>query len=236
MPSRIHVTAIDAFALKLALQRMANQSMGNGVTDVFIEKTESRATTGDEGEIEYLMFTVERYAMNGTGFHVGYEKFTAALPIFHGPDLGIANCTTPHSKDVVFPASMEISEITPAQEPHTYTPKEALAFIDDWDEWSEEAKSALVGPDRSSERSRQSLDDEALLQIAHDLGMSEGDYTPPDDDFAWQKLDYHLNEALADLPTGQFDPKEGAWSVKFRDGEVAHEYEPVRVPGVKYER
>ena len=205
MNSRINIEAVGALALKLALERCEKASMGNGVTDVFVEK--------DEGLIEWLMFTVERYAMDGAGFHAGYETFIGAMQIFHGPDLGILSLMTPHAKEVVFPSAMDVSEIIPAEDPHEYTVEEARAFLEEWHDHLE----ALDSDDA-----------DYILQTAFDYGMGEGDYCPPDDDFAYQELDHHLQEALKDLPDGRFDPETRAWSIVFDDGEIAIQYPPVR--------
>ncbi len=210
---RIHITAVDALALKLALQRMADQSLGYGITSVYLSQDDS-----------HLMFTVERYAMDGLGHHVGHETFTAELKIFFGPELGIASCATPHSKTVVFPAAFDVHEIIPAQEEHVYTIGEAIDFLKNAQDYNENAK---------FERDNMSTDD--IIQAAHDLGMSEGDYCPPDDDFAYQELYHHLYEAQANLPSGHFEPSTGVWSIRFPNGEIAHQYEPIRLPGVKYE-
>ena len=112
---------------------------------------------------------------------------------------------------------MEVSEIVPAEEPHAYTETEAIAFLTEMKEWSEEAKDVLDYSEGNE-----------LAQAAHELGLSEYDYCPPDDDFAHQELEHHLNEAMADLPSGYFNSETASWRVKFDDGEIAIQYPPVR--------
>ena len=204
MNSRINIEAVDALALQLAIERCAKASMGYGVTD-------------GQSINNTLLLSVDRYAMDGSGFHVGHETFIGAMQIFHGPDLGILCLMTPHAKEVVFPSSTEVSEIVPAEEPHTYTEKEAIVFLKDIQSWHGEAKDVLELSEGSE-----------LIQAAHELGLSEYDYTPPDDDFAYQELEHHLQEALKDLPSGHFDGETASWSVKFDDGEIAIQYPPAR--------
>lgn len=212
MPSKFQIDCVDALALSYALERLTEHNYGNGVESVVLDEDE-----------EILEFTTSRYAMDGGGFHVGYEKFTAVLELFEirSPYMG----ATPYSGCYVVPDFMDVSW-EPAQEPFQYKIEDAIGFLDEYvDNWREELDDDPAGDD--------------VLQLAFDEGMGEFDYCPPDEDFAYQELQYHLEKALEDMPDGEYqmDEEGRRWNLTFSDGEIVRTFWIERAIGESgYER
>ena len=66
------VQMIDAEALKESLSKILGEN-----------KVEFR----DLGKYDALVFTYDRYAMDGNGYHVGYETYTATITIIYKSNL-----------------------------------------------------------------------------------------------------------------------------------------------------
>jgi hypothetical protein len=226
------IQAVDAHCLFHALERLRHSTMCHGISSV--ELIEEKPPDPDEVYCAvtraedypallkttpgHLIFTAERYAMDGLGSHVGYEKFTASLTLYPFVSGTRHHAATPESNWYVIPESLEVEEIIPAADTPTYKPLAAHAFLKEMDEPNSILADQLEGWDR--------LNAEQKLDLAFDLGLGEGDYTPPDDDFAYQELDHILNQALEDLPFGSFSwAEEGrVWTIQFDDGEVVWSY------------
>lgn len=204
MTSKFQIECVDALALTYALERLTEHSYGNGVESVTLDE--------DAGTLE---FTSSRYAMDGGGFHVGYERFIAAFQLYElkRPCIG----ATPYSGCYVVPDWMEVSW-EPAQEEREYTMAEAIEFLDEYGE-----------PDWRCQTEGFEKD---VLELAFDHGMGEYDYTPPDDDFVHYELRYHLDQALENLPEGDFimDELGRRWVLRFPNGSVARTYWIERYP------
>lgn len=67
-----------------------------------------------------LYFYVSRYAMDGIGYHVGYEQYEGYLPIFQKSQFYIAGLPTSIFPDVVFPSTLEIGDIESAVDEEEY--------------------------------------------------------------------------------------------------------------------
>lgn len=86
MPSKFTINAVDALALYYALERLREHNYGNGVVSVHLFQdrinleVEERILAGHDSGL--MSFITERYAMNGNGHHVGYERFTAHLDLY----------------------------------------------------------------------------------------------------------------------------------------------------------
>lgn len=223
MTSKFKIECVDALALTFALERLSKHNYGNGVESVTLDEASQRH--GHE-DAETLEFVSSRYAMDGAGMHVGYESFTATFQLYplQRPYMG----ATPYSGCFIVPDWMEVAW-EPAQETHEYTAEDARQFLDEYiEDWADE-----IGADATDEDSQRhevpqghGNGDEQLLDLAFDSGMAEYDYTPPDEDFAYQELRYHLDRALEDLPEGDFimDERGRRWELKFADGEVARTF------------
>jgi hypothetical protein len=230
--ARFTIGAVDAHCLYHSLERLRQHNHGNGVSnveepdpeDVYIHVT--RAT--DEWCAEdstvlkttpgLLLFTAERYAMNGVGFHVGYEKFTASLTLYPFVSGIRHHAATPQSKFYVIPETFDVEEIIPATDTPEHTAEDARRFL---------VQMSTPGSLLADQlKDWQLLDGDQRLELAFSLGLGEGDYYPPDHDFAYQELDHILNQALEDLPFGSFSwAEEGrVWTIQFDDGEVVWSY------------
>jgi hypothetical protein len=88
---------------------------------------------------------------------------------------GTLAAITHDDTQVVVPSAMQI-HWEPAQPPITHDEIDAEARL------------------RDNEIPFAAEDD--LVELANEHGLYEGDYSPPDDDFAWQELDHHLNEIV----------------------------------------
>ncbi len=120
-----------------------------------------------------VAFTVGRTAYQANGFHCGYEIYTASLPVRR---LGLGW--------VVFPQEMDV-EWKAAEPERTYTRDEAIEFLDEMfdGKWPHEG---FVWRERLEENPI----DGDIIALAHEYGLSDGDYCQPDDEFAYQHL-YH---------------------------------------------
>lgn len=179
------VKCIDAYSLE--------ETIHNATRNFF---DEGNAWLGDNFETDpYLYFKVERYAMDGNGFHVGYEEFVGRIRLYHKRDLGIHGIPYALSPYVVVPSTMDVHAIKPAEEPTTHTKAEALDYLKEYREFS---NSMLVD---------NSMSDDEIMQEAYDRGLGEGDYYPPDEDFAYQELEnYLMNILIRPMVQAEFHP------------------------------
>jgi len=178
--------AIDAYALEETLVDNAPN-----VGDI------GSAWIGDNFETDpYLYFKLDRYAMNGNGYHVGYEEFVGKLRLYHKGDFAIHGIPYMLSPYVVFPATLEVHTVKPVEDPTEYTKQDALEYLKEYDDQFED--SAMVDLMYS---------DDEILQMAYDKGLGEGDYYPPDEDFAYHELAHHLEYILSkELVQPEFRP------------------------------
>jgi len=145
----------------------------------------------------YLYFKKERYAMNGNGYHVGYEVFVGRLKLYEKSEFYVHGVPYALSPYIVFPNQLEVDGVTPAEEPREYTVHDAVEYL------------KSIGKDEPEFYNFQEYehDPDYIMQLAHDNGMSEGDYFPPDEDFAFHELDHVLQDTIkGGLVQAEFHP------------------------------
>ena len=189
MKTRATIEIVDAIAM---LQALESTGMCNHV------------------EINYddriIYFTMSRYAMDGNGYHVGYEEFTGVFRLYSKRVFNITEMS-PYglSSYFIVPNALEVNEVIPAEQPRIYSKDDAIQYLIDHNKWSSWIPNYVNLLDHWT--------DDELLQEAYDKGMGDGDYFPPDVDFAYEELNYVLNEALDCLPAATFDSSNGTWSL-----------------------
>ena len=185
MKTRDKIEIVDAEALRQALESMCDY-------------------VNISYENELLYFTTTRYATNANGYHVGYERFTGELKLYNKSEFRV-HSMSPYALSGYFvvPDALSVASIEPAEQLKEYTKEEALEFLIEHNKWSSWIPNYVNLLDHYA--------DDELLQEAYDRGMGEGDYFPPDDDFAYEELNHALNEALDCLPAATFDPNTRTW-------------------------
>jgi len=119
-----------------------------------------------DDDTQCVIIHVSRYATDGVGGHMDSHEE------YYGT-LAII----PHNDEkVVVPSAMQI-HWEPARPPVEITEIDAEARLRD------------NGIDFNRE-------EDDLVDLAGEHGLYEGDYCPPDDDFAWQELEHHLSEII----------------------------------------
>ncbi len=174
--SRFSLDCVDAQALYHSLRRSRDKNDGSGYGLIDAQLTDSALT-----------FTVDRYAMDSSGGHVGTEQYTAYFKV--EPSVGFPGRPPASQGFIILDRGFDLA-IEPAQEPIEYTLADALSFLSEYGEGV-----PIPG----------SVSDDEIIQEAHDRGMGEGDYSPPDQDFGYQYVQPFLDEALDDLPEWRFD-------------------------------
>ena len=128
----------------------------------------------------YLYFKIERYAMDGNGYHVGFEEFTGRLKLYQKQEFYVSGIPYALSPYIVFPNQLEVDDIVPAEEEREYTVHDAAEYL----------KSIGLDDPRNWNFQEYEHQPDELMQMAYDNGMGEGDYFPPDEDFAFHELDH----------------------------------------------
>jgi hypothetical protein len=208
--TKFSIECVDAHALYHALLRQQAQSTGNGVSNVEFDTGVPCMYCHGSEQPPALLFTIERFAMDGNGHHVGYEAYLGHLPLYALKPVRTLGGATPFSEWYVIPRSLDVARIVPAREPYEYTVEDALFFLREWFEGEDDP---VLEP---------GLHKDFYLSEAFDRGMGDADYVPPDEDFAYHELERALGQALDDLPEGLFhsDDEGRYWTLQFDDGEV----------------
>lgn len=191
---------IDALALKDALERYLGE---NNVSYVpyWNDPTIDPFLTDTNPDYYILKFTIERVAMDGNGFHVGYEHCSFAAKTIKKSELklsGIPYNLSPHCVNL---DSFEI--VNPI-----ITPDEELPTIDSHDNDCDVFKRDLAFPWNPD---NESFPDDCTCGCNDEWNG----YTPPDDDFWWQEMEgvfyYIMNHNQ--LPDAVFNKDDGTWSI-----------------------
>ena len=153
------------------IQEAMAYSHGNGVESCKVNLLERT-----------VALTCERTVYTASGYHCRTETYTATLYIRKLP------CGY-----VIFPEEMDV-EWEAAQPERTYTRSEAIEFLDEMfdGKWPHEG---VVWRDRLDDNPT----DDDIVSMAHQYGLSEGDYAQPDDSFAWQHLDHFLEQWVNEI-------------------------------------
>ena len=164
--------------LLVKIEQAIEHNHGNGVVSAKIDSSERT-----------VEFVVERTAYGGNDIHCGTESYTASLPI-----------RKLRRSWIVFPSEMDV-EWTPACPKHVYTRDEAIAFLDEhfdgkWPHEGVEWRRDMLGENPT---------DDDIIDLAHEEGMSMGDYQQPDDDFAWQHLHHGFLEPMIEEIKAEHD-------------------------------
>ena len=169
-------------------------------------------------EAKTLQFTIERYACDPMGFHVGYERFTGELKMYNRYELGaIGGSPTGLSPHVVIPDILEVVEVVPAEEPIERTRQDAIEYLDEHfgerEKWIRE-----IGDDLDSIY----FTDDEILHFAYDNGLGENDYYSPDEDFAYSELENSLQLTInsSNFISPEFDVETRTWSIGYREWKV----------------
>jgi len=122
--------------------------------------------------------TIERYAMDGHGYHVGYERFKYTIgPLLTKERMGVYNMGPwGLSKYVFLHADITNCEVKviPAEEEHRPTKTELIEYIIEM----------RKGEYTKTELRKMSKDE--IEDIASNLGYYDGVYYPADEDFAYE--------------------------------------------------
>lgn len=187
MKTKASLEIVDARAFEQTLYRMKDK-YGYGLVSVDLDE-----------QNEILEFTIHRYAMDGNGYHVGYEEFVSQFKLYSKSDFEVTEMSPYNlSNYFLFPHLLEI-DVTPAIEEKEYSMDDAIQYLKD-----------NYGYDDSDIANLE----EEVMQEAYDKGMGEGNYFPPDEDFAWQcAIQPVIEEALANLISAEFDSETRTWTL-----------------------
>jgi hypothetical protein len=189
---------IDALAMKQALEDDVGE---NNVEFIPMWNNPDDETDQMDNPPDYyiLKFVIERMAMDGNGYHVGWERCSYAAKTIKKSELKLSGIPRNMSPHVILPDSFEIIQMI--------HPDEEYPTID-----SHESNCAIHNElPKDHDWNEDPYPDEC------DCGCNDewNGYFPPDDEFWYSELDglmhriFHYNN----LPDAVFNKDDGTWSI-----------------------
>lgn len=194
MQTKVELTIVDARAFEQTLLQLKSR-YGYGLVSVELNEKE-----------KVLQFTIHRYAMDGNGYHVGYEVFTTKFMLHSKSEFEVYQMAPYNLSEYFLFSHLYTIDIEPAEKEREYTIDDAIQYLKDNYGYDDSDINELA-------KRFGDYDPDMILQTAYDEGMGEGDYFPPDEDFANQEISHTIEQALNTLVDASFDSDTRTWTL-----------------------
>ena len=206
------LTFVDAFALKEALENYGSPIESVDILPMWNDSN----LNPDDSNPDYFIMVIyfSRFAMNGHGFHIGYENVTFNLKLYSKREMGLSGIPYNLSHLVCIP------DVTQLEIVNRILPDEELPDESHHEKDCEVFQRSLLHPWNPE---NEPFPDDCTCECNDNWEV----YSHPDDDFLYNEMEsvftLIMQYSINDLPEAEFDSESRTWSLNERKYTVGNE-------------